>query len=71
MQLLGGREGGADDAGHSREPMSRGDSGGGARERDNAVREPEARAQRPAPSRPAPAPKAATGFDDMDDDIPF
>jgi single-strand DNA-binding protein len=50
--------------------MSRGDSGGG-RERDSAMREPEARPQRPAPSRPAPAPKAATGFDDMDDDIPF
>jgi single-strand DNA-binding protein len=43
--------------------------GGGSRE----MREPEARAQRPAPQRPAPAPapKSATGFDDMDDDIPF
>jgi single-strand DNA-binding protein len=25
----------------------------------------------PAPRAPAPAPKSATGFDDMDDDIPF
>jgi single-strand DNA-binding protein len=23
------------------------------------------------PAAPAPAPKASTGFDDMDDDIPF
>jgi single-strand DNA-binding protein len=61
MQLLGGREGGAgggygDDAG-----------GGGAPMRSA----PSARASAPAPApRPAPA-KTATGFDDMDDDIPF
>jgi hypothetical protein len=31
-----------------------------------------ARAPAPAPSRaPAPPPKASSGFDDMDDDIPF
>ena len=58
MQLLGGRDGGGDDASHSR------DDG-------------EAPARRAAPQRPAsapasrPAPKSATGFDDMDDDIPF
>jgi len=28
-------------------------------------------APRPAPSRQAPAPRAASGFDDMDSDIPF
>ncbi|MDP9124308.1 MAG: single-stranded DNA-binding protein, partial [Pseudomonadota bacterium] len=29
-------------------------------------------AARPAPApSPRPAPKASTGFDDMDDDIPF
>lgn len=61
MQLLGGREGGGgggygDDAG-----------GGGAPMRSA----PSPRAPAPAPApRPAPA-KTATGFDDMDDDIPF
>jgi single-strand DNA-binding protein len=32
---------------------------------------PAPRAPAPAPRAPAPAPKSATGFDDMDDDIPF
>ncbi|MEY2683042.1 MAG: Single-stranded DNA-binding protein [Pseudomonadota bacterium] len=59
MQLLGGRE------------------GMGAPSQDDA--EPRAYAPRPAPAasrpapppaRPAPAP-ASSGFDDMDDDIPF
>ena len=67
MQLLGGREGmGGNDAG--------GDSGydqGGGRSESRAA--PAARSAPPA-SRPAPsksAPKSSTGFDDMDDDIPF
>ncbi len=70
MQLLGGREGGGgggDDMG-----------GGGGYSRgggdDMGSSRPAARpaAPRPAPQRaPAPAPKASTGFDDMDDDIPF
>jgi single-strand DNA-binding protein len=55
MQLLGGREGGAADM----------DGGSSA----------PAPASRSAPQRQAPAPKPAakssTGFDDMDDDIPF
>ena len=64
MQLLGGREGmgGGDDGGYSRA------DDGDAPQR--AARPP----QRPAASRQAPAPapqKSATGFDDMDDDIPF
>ena len=68
MQLLGGREGmGGGDAG--------GDSGydqaGGSRGESRAA--PAARsappASRPAPTKPAP--KSSTGFDDMDDDIPF
>lgn len=43
------------------------DMGGGA---PRAAARPAA--ARPAPQRaPAPAPKASTGFDDMDDDIPF
>ena len=57
MQLLGGREGGGGG------DMDMG--GGGA----------PAPAARSAPARQAPAPKPAakssTGFDDMDDDIPF
>lgn len=75
MQLLGGREGGGggggDDMGGGAS-YSRGgggdDMGGGAAPR--AAARPAA--PRPAPQRaPAPAPKASTGFDDMDDDIPF
>ena len=60
MQLLGGREGGGqggggDDMGESRAPAPR-----------------SAPPQRSAPApRPAPAAKSSTGFDDMDDDIPF
>lgn len=58
MQMLGSREGmgGADEGG------ARGYAGGegGARP-----------AQRPAAGKPAAAPKSASGFDDMDDDIPF
>ncbi|MDX9843330.1 MAG: single-stranded DNA-binding protein [Aquabacterium sp.] len=70
MQLLGGREGG-----------SGGGYGGGqggnpedySQEAPSAPSRPAARpaaAQRPAPA-PAPAQKSSTGFDDMDDDIPF
>jgi single-strand DNA-binding protein len=79
MQLLGGREGMGDDmgggmggggasrGGYNRAPARGGDDmdGGGAPA-------PRAAAPRPAPQRPAPAPqRPATGFDDMDDDIPF
>jgi single-strand DNA-binding protein len=56
LQLLGGREGmGA--------PAD--DEGGGQPRRSAPPQRPAAPAQRPA------APKPATGFDDMDDDIPF
>jgi single-strand DNA-binding protein len=63
MQLLGGREGGGMGGGMGGDDMG----------------EPPARAPRSAPparsAAPAPAsrpaPKAPTGFDDMDDDIPF
>ena len=58
MQLLGGREGGGMGGGM-------GDDEGG-----HAPARREAPAARPA-SKPAPAAKSATGFDDMDDDIPF
>ncbi|NCT97632.1 MAG: single-stranded DNA-binding protein [Comamonadaceae bacterium] len=61
MQLLGGREG-----------MGGGDDGG-APPRAAAAPRAAAPTSRPAPSpRPAPAPaRQPTGFDDMDDDIPF
>jgi single-strand DNA-binding protein len=61
MQLLGSREGmgGGEDTGY-------GDEGGSRPQR------PAAAPRAPAPQRQAPAPKAGgTGFDDMDDDIPF
>jgi single-strand DNA-binding protein len=64
LQLLGGREGmGAPGGGD--------DEGGGA---SPPRRMPAAapRAAAPAPAaRQAPAPRPASGFDDMDDDIPF
>lgn len=84
MQLLGGRDGGGGDeggGGYSRGAGAGGGGGGYGRGGDaggddfGGGSRPAARpaaAQRPAPQRaPAPAPKASTGFDDMDDDIPF
>jgi len=77
MQLLGGRDGagaggGGDEGGY----------GGGSAYGESAApaARPAARpaaprsaapAAAPAAPRPAPAAKAATSFDDMDDDIPF
>ena len=62
MQMLGSRQGmGGPAAGH--------DEGGHEAPRQAAA--PASRAPAPAP-RPAPAPsKASSGFEDMDDDIPF
>lgn len=59
MQLLGGREG--------RGEPSQGEDDGGY------SRQPPAARPAPPPMRqaPAPAPRPASGFDDMDDDIPF
>ncbi len=62
LQLLGGREGMG--------TPNDGDEGGGSAPRRAAP----AAAARPAAAtapRQAPAPRAASGFDDMDDDIPF
>ena len=62
MQMLGGREG-------MGEP-----GGGGGDEEGGGYSARPAPASRPAPpARPAPAPAkpASSGFDDMDDDIPF
>jgi single-strand DNA-binding protein len=56
LQLLGGREG------------MGGPSGGGAPRR---AAPPPQRAPAPAAQRPAAAQKPSSGFDDMDDDIPF
>ena len=64
MQMLGGREGmggGASDEGG----RSYGEGGGGQQ------RSAPAPASRPAPQRPAATKSSATGFDNMDDDIPF
>jgi single-strand DNA-binding protein len=49
---------------------SREGMGGGADEAGGGGSRP-APAQRPAAGRPAPASKSSTGFEDMDDDIPF
>ena len=66
LQLLGGREGmGA--------PGGDGEEGGGSpapRRTAPAAQAPRAAAAAPAP-RQAPPPRPASGFDDMDDDIPF
>ena len=61
LQLLGGREGmGGPGEGED----------GGQRRAAPAAR-PSAPAPAPAPARTAPAARPASGFDDMDDDIPF
>jgi single-strand DNA-binding protein len=69
MQMLGSRQGmggpSGDDGGYSQQ----GGSGGGY-----APRAPAAAPRAPAaprPSAPAPAGRSSSGFDDMDDDIPF
>ena len=62
MQLLGGREGMGAPSG--------GDEEGGAPARRPAATPRPAAGAAPA-SRPAPAARPASGFDDMDDDIPF
>jgi single-strand DNA-binding protein len=62
MQLLGGREGMGGPSG--------GDEDGGTPARRPAPAPRPAASAAPA-SRPAPAARPASGFDDMDDDIPF
>lgn len=64
MQLLGGREGGGGGYG--------GNQGGPEDYSQEAPSAPSRPSARPAPApAPRPAPKSSTGFDDMDDDIPF
>lgn len=70
MQLLGGREGGGGGMGGGDMGDDMG-SGGGGSSRSAAPRSAPAQRSAPAPApRPAPQ-KSATGFDDMEDDIPF
>lgn len=80
MQLLGGREDGGGGGGSSRGGSGASEFGGGDDDGGYApAPAPRApmRSAAPAPRAPAPrpapalAPKSATGFDDMDDDIPF
>ncbi len=76
MQLLGGREGMGEGGGSGDMGESRGESRGdrGERGNDGGAAPSRAPARATPPSRPAastPASKPATGFDDMDDDIPF
>jgi single-strand DNA-binding protein len=66
MQMLGGREGMGDPAGGGSD-----DGYGGYEQAPRRAAPPATpRAAAPAP-RQAPAPRPASGFDDMDDDIPF
>lgn len=60
MQMLGGREGAGDEGGYSRE--SQGGYGAPRAERP---------ARTPAPAQRVAQQKTDTGFDDMNDDIPF
>lgn len=77
MQLLGGRDGGDEGGGGSSSYGGGRSAGGGGRGADRGddfdapAPAPRAAAPRPPAPRPAPAPKSSTGFDDMDDDIPF
>lgn len=66
MQLLGGRDsmGGGESGGMDE------DMGGGGGGYSRPAARPAAPPRAPAPA-PRPAPKSSTGFDDMDDDIPF
>ena len=65
MTMLGGREGGGGGGG--------GEEGYAEQPRAEAPRRsaPPPRPPAAAPAAPRPAPKSSTGFDDMDDDIPF
>ena len=64
LQLLGGREGMGGPSGGD-------DEGGGGYQQAPRRAAPPPRAAAPSAPRQAPAPRPASGFDDMDDDIPF
>ncbi|MES2888010.1 MAG: single-stranded DNA-binding protein [Pseudomonadota bacterium] len=65
MQLLGGRDGGGGGGDEG--------SGGGSYSREERSEPPQrsAPASRPSAGASKPAAKSSTGFEDMDDDIPF
>ncbi len=66
MQLLGSRQGMGGPGGEE------GGGGGGGYTRPSApASRPAAAAPRPPAPAPAPAARSSSGFDDMDDDIPF
>ena len=70
MQLLGGREGGEPGGGGgANRGGERVSQGGGDDRGEPRSSAPSAPASRPAASKPAA--KSSTGFEDMDDDIPF
>ena len=70
MQLLGGREGGEPGTGGgASRGGERASQGGGDDRGEPRSNAPSAPASRPVASKPAP--KSSTGFEDMDDDIPF
>ncbi|HSW09262.1 single-stranded DNA-binding protein [Aquabacterium sp.] len=69
MQLLGGRDGAGGGGGGGGEDRGyEGDSGGDS---SPPPRRSAPAARAPAPAAQRPATKSSTGFDDMDDDIPF
>ena len=66
MQMLGSRQGMGGGGGGGQD-----DGGGYDAPPQRQAMAPRAPASAPAPRAPAQQPRAASGFDDMDDDIPF
>ena len=77
MQLLGGREGMGGGEGRSYAPRSGGAPAGGGRASGMGQSAPAYASRPPSPppaqpmARPAPAAPVDSGFNDLDDDIPF
>jgi len=72
MQMLGSRQGmGGGQGGGYDEGYGSSDGYDQAPRRAAAPAPRPAPAARPAPAPAAPAPRASSGFDDMDDDVPF
>ena len=76
MQLLGGREGAGGEQGGGGGGASRGadrsnQGGGGGAGGDDHGESPQRSAPASRPPASKPAAKSSTGFEDMDDDIPF
>ena len=72
MQMLGSRQGMGGPQGGGQDDDGYGQGGGGQGGGGGGYSRPPAAAPRAPAARPAPAPaKSSSGFDDMDDDIPF